>query len=187
MKKRKREEITVKKINIEQVVAMMNFFRIFFDKEEDFNDLVNYIVDYYKNGDYDKDLYTVILLEARNKAYHYMAKKIHDGDIDLEIKVIEKHMKHIYSILPKYKNWIKDTRNTYIELLNEELLIDNNIEEEFLKHLFEDAIINTIDKYDGKELFTVAILKNFKTELINVEKDFIDYTNSQKVLRYKNE
>ena len=56
MKKRKREEITVKKINIEQVVTMMNFFRIFFDKEEDFNDLVNYIVDYYKNVDYDKDL-----------------------------------------------------------------------------------------------------------------------------------
>lgn len=187
MKKRHKKNTTRKKINREQLVSMLNFFRVFFDREEDYNDLVNYIVDNYKNIDYEEKEYAKLLLRIRNKAYHYIALKVQNGDIDLEINVIENHMKHLYSILPKYKNWIKDSKEPYLQLLNEEMLIDNTVEKEFLKHLFENAIINTINNYDGEELFTIAILNNFKKELTNIEAYFIDYTNSQKVMRYKNE
>lgn len=173
------------------IIASLNNFKLYFETDETYNEFKTNILNYYQQLITEEKIqdmnYTSILVDIQIQAFKFLSNKVKAGDIDLEIKVIEKQLQHLKLVLSNYKNWLKEEKKQYYSLLREESNNIKNIEEMFIKYMFENSIIETINNYSGDNLFSLETMINLKNKMTNINDHFIEFTDKQKKLSLKNE
>lgn len=191
MKKIKNQK-TQTKIELGDIINVINEFRSIFQTENDFLEFRNYIVSEssnliknQKDENNDNSIIT-ILINIKILAYKYISLKVRSGDINLGINLIDKLIIKQNIVKSNYKKWLKPNQQNYLKTLERELINDSGIELKFIKNLLEKAIIDTLDTYEGNDLLHIEVIKNLKNQMIDIEyqfEKFLKITNKNNTIR----
>ncbi len=120
------------------------------------------------------------------KIIKFICEKIKQGNIALEINFIDQYMKHsnlIYPIIDRLvtNNTQKERYEKYINLSLEY----ENYKKDFIKKLWEDSIIETIENYQENDFFTLEIFRSFKNKIPNIDREFEKFLNNRSKVKTK--
>lgn len=183
---------TQTKIELGDIINVINEFRSIFQTENDFLEFRNYIVSEssnliknQKDENNDNSIIT-ILINIKILAYKYISLKVRSGDINLGINLIDKLIIKQNIVKSNYKKWLKPNQQNYLKTLERELINDSGIELKFIKNLLEKSIIDTLDTYEGNDLLHIEVIKNLKNQMIDIEyqfEKFLKITNKNNTIR----
>lgn len=191
MKKIKNQK-TQTKIELGDIINVINEFRSIFQTENDFLEFRNYMVSEssnliknQKDENNDNSIIT-ILINIKILAYKYISLKVRSGDINLGINLIDKLIIKQNIVKSNYQKWLKPNQQNYLKTLERELINDSGIELKFIKNLLEKSIIDTLDTYEGNDLLHIEVIKNLKNQMIDIEyqfEKFLKITNKNNTIR----
>lgn len=141
----------------------------------EFNEEINKIIEESVISLYDKykkenvkNVEIEISLELRNIIMKHISNKIKNGDIDLQIDMIKKYENMINVIYTKFFKGKKIYQDYFN---NSSLKNKRDMEHRMIMSVWNDSLIESLEKHEGKELFTIFALKTFRENLSKVEID----------------
>lgn len=184
--KRKIQAVQNLSFTIDDTKKLIEQHKKLFDDKKIYLELETFIIDYYRlfekfaqEEDEQYNYFTVMFI-LKNKIMQFICEKIKQGDLDLEINVINEYIKHSnliksrLDVLSKYN--IEENRyNSYKHLSN----LYKNLESDFIDMLWESSIVDAIETYNGSNTFRQEIIKNFKKRLATIDTDFEQFSKKR--------
>ncbi|NLL44812.1 MAG: hypothetical protein GX247_03995 [Mollicutes bacterium] len=170
-------------------INLINNYKTLFEDEKTYYDLETSIINdltlleqNIQNTDSNYNFETILFI-LKEKIMKFICEKIKQGDINLEIKIVEQYSKHSNSIKPRFDKLIVNNSKKESYEKYKQLTKSTDLEKNFIDKLWEDAIIETIDTYQGNNPFPCEIFKNFKNKLINIDTKFEQFTKNQQKIK----
>lgn len=187
MKKNKVNNISNKLMFTEDDARiLLDQYRNLFADAKSYNELVTLVLSYLQllqqniqNSEVQYN-YSTVLFMLKEKMMYFICEKIKQGDINLEINIVEQYTKHSNLIKPRFDKLVihnaqKESYQKYKQLTE----IHTNLEKDFVNKLWEDSIIETIETYHGNNTFAGEIFQNFKNKISKVDVEFEQFINTR--------
>ncbi|NLM63000.1 MAG: hypothetical protein GX190_01620 [Mollicutes bacterium] len=176
----------------EDIKPLLASYNDLFNDDKYYNEINTLLENYlktlrlstYQNN--EEQSYYTIFLTLKMKIIKFICEKIKQGNIALEINFIDQYMKHsnlIYPIIDRLvaNNTQKERYEKYINLSLEY----ENYKKDFIKKLWEDSIIETIENYQENDFFTLEIFRSFKNKIPNIDREFEKFLNNRSKVKTK--
>lgn len=176
----------------EDIKPLLASYNDLFNDDKYYNEINTLLENYlktlrlstYQNN--EEQSYYTIFLTLKMKIIKFICEKIKQGNIALEINFINQYMKHsdlIYPIIDRLvaNNTQKERYEKYINLSLEY----ENYKKDFIKKLWEDSIIETIENYQENDFFTLEIFRSFKNKIPNIDREFEKFLNNRSKVKTK--
>lgn len=190
MKKKKTRNLVQKKIDKHLILSSIIKYKVLFDNVETYEKLKLYLFNLlptletrYKEDDLKLFQWSIIF-DVNSHVFKFISEEIKNGNIDLEIKVIEHFSKHVNLIYPKFDNWVNEkSSNEGINKYQQRIASNKKLEKEFISKLWEDSVSESIENYKVDELFSLAVLKQFKNKLASIDKEIESFEKSKSLIK----